>query len=70
MTKIWLAAALLVSTVAAPAFAADTTPATPAKPHMMHKTKMMPMKHGAGLKASHESTTDQLNQQELTKIKS
>ncbi len=84
MKKMFFAAALLMTAVSAPVFAADvpakppaTAAATPAamkpaaKPmKMMHKAKPMPMKASAPvMKPAREPSTDQLNQKELDTLK-
>jgi hypothetical protein len=85
MTKMLFAAAVLMTALSAPVFAADV-PAKPpattakpatevkpavAKPKMMHKMKAMPMKASATpvVKPAREPSTDKLNQQQLDTLK-
>ncbi len=77
MKKMLFAAAVMMTAVSAPVFAADvpakpaTEMKTPAKPKMMHKMKAMPMKASAKttIKPALEPSTDKLNQQQLDTIK-
>jgi Spy/CpxP family protein refolding chaperone len=81
MTKMLFAAALLVTAVSAPVFAADVPakPPTPpaaevkpaAKPMPMHHMKAMPMKASAKttIKPAREPSTDKLNQEQLDNFK-